>query len=427
MCPPETSANDPNPADETEATADDLARAWLPVEIHDFRCTAFLFGYNVQVATRCLDDGLTFQVVVNRGSRSGEDEGDYCIAMADYFDGSWVIVRQGTGHLPNVPEGREVAVRPAPITSLLSQIGTGVNEWNFVTSTDPERDAQVRAEHNALYANSTYDTMVTTEVDYLVHASQSDDFWSLWDASVLAGFASTITNRVVGTQHQCTLKANRVDEDGDETGEAIIVTSIYCDGEWTVYPSLTGIVEGDSPVRPAGTEELVEYMAERVNDWDFADDVIEDEIIELTDDRRKTMRRALAQTANLPVTDLRDLILSLPVRQAVTDDHQGLDYRSVWYSSQREHIAGWLDEYDGRGAYNRKNPSTSSKAFYGRFKCAPGLLWLAEALGEDQDTCRRAIAAADEAGPNPASECGAFRKVVPWSRIIELLDARLAK
>ena len=172
---------------------------------------------------------------------------------------------------------------------------------------------------------------------------------------------STITNRVVGTQHQCTLKANRVDEDGDETGEAIIVTSIYCDGEWTVYPSLTGIVEGDSPVRPAGTEELVEYMAERVNDWDFADDVIEDEIIELTDDRRKTMRRALAQTANLPVTDLRTSSSSLPVRQAVTDDHQGLDYRSVWYSSQREHIAGWLDEYDGRGAYNRKNPRPAPK------------------------------------------------------------------
>lgn len=427
MCPPENASDEPRTADETEATVDDLARASLPAEIHDFRCTAFLFGYNIQVATRCIDDyGLSFQVVVNRGSRSGEDEGDSCIVMAEYFDGSWVILRQGTGHLPNVPEGREVTVRPAPITPLLRQIGTRVNEWNFVTTTDPDRDAQVRAEHNALYATGNYDTMVTTEVDYLVHASQSDDFWNLWDASVLVGFASTITNRVVGTQHQCTLEAGRVDEDGTPTGEAIIATSIYGNGEWTIYPSLTGIIEGDSPIRPAGTQELIEYMVGHVNDWDFADEVIEDEIVELTDGRRKTMRRTLAQTANLPVTDLRDLILSLPVRQPVTDEHRGLDYRSVWYSSQREHIAGWLDQYNGRGAYNRKNPSTSSKAFYGRFKCAPGLLWLAEALGENPATCRRAIAAADDAGPNPASECGAFRKVIPWSRIVELLDQNLA-
>ena len=157
---------------------------------------------------------------------------------------------------------------------------------------------QVRAEHNALYANSTYDTMVTTEVDYLV----------LRRRATTSGTCGCIRPcRLRLDHHQpCrrnpasrTLKANpRRRGRRDETGEAIIVTSIYCDGEMDGLSVATGIVEGDSPVRPAGTEELVEYMAERVNDWDFADDVIEDEIIELTDDRRKTMRRALAQTAN---------------------------------------------------------------------------------------------------------------------------------
>lgn len=66
-------------------------------------------------------------------------------------------------------------------------------------------------------------------------------------------------------------------------------------------------------------------------------------------------------------------------------------------------------------AYGRKQGSTDPRLAYNRFKCAPGLLWLAEALGEDPDTVRRAIAAV-EAGPaRGASQCRAVREVIPGS------------
>lgn len=50
------------------------------------------------------------------------------------------------------------------------------------------------------------------------------------------------------------------------------------------------------------------------------------------------------------------------------------------------------------GAYGRKQGSTDPRLAY-----TPGLLWLTEALGEDPDTVRRAIAAV-EAGPAPGGQ-----------------------
>lgn len=77
----------------------------------------------------------------------------------------------------------------------------------------------------------------------------------------------------------------------------------------------------------------------------------------------------------------------------------------------------WLDAGLGAsvGAYGRKQGSTDPRLTYNRFQCALGLLWLAEALGEDPDTVRLAIAAV-EAGPaRGASPCRAVREVIPGS------------
>ncbi|WP_029211070.1 hypothetical protein [Arsenicicoccus bolidensis] len=87
----------------------------------------------------------------------------------------------------------------------------------------------------------------------------------------------------------------------------------------------------------------------------------------------------------------------------------------------------WLDAGLGPsvGAYGRKQGSTVPRLAYNRFQCAPGLLWLAEALGEDPDTVRRAIAAV-EAGPaRGASQCRAVREVIPWERIEALAAPHL--
>ncbi|NMO04289.1 hypothetical protein HH308_24010 [Gordonia sp. TBRC 11910] len=95
-----------------------------------------------------------------------------------------------------------------------------------------------------------------------------------------------------------------------------------------------------------------------------------------------------------------------------------------WHN-QRDHITRWLGQYNTNGYYNRANPSTSGRRFYNSFKCASGLLWLADALGEEAAVLHHGVEAIDAAGTNYASQCGAFRKVVPWARIVELAQPKL--
>lgn len=136
---------------------------------------------------------------------------------------------------------------------------------------------------------------------------------------------------------------------------------------------------------------------------------------------RQVTPTSMVEDGDISVFDLRDVILRLPTAQPITDDYESGATRSVWYSSQQEHLAGWLSEYNGPGAYNRANPSTSSKHFYNHFRCAAGLVWLAEALGEDDLVLSAGVEAIRSAGSNPSSQCAAFRRAVPWARIVELL------
>lgn len=61
------------------------------------------------------------------------------------------------------------------------------------------------------------------------------------------------------------------------------------------------------------------------------------------------------------------------------------------WTNQQEHLIGWLSGYGGPGVYGRAGISTDAADVYKRFQCAPGLLWLAEALGEDQQVIIDAI------------------------------------
>lgn len=133
------------------------------------------------------------------------------------------------------------------------------------------------------------------------------------------------------------------------------------------------------------------------------------------------------ETPDIPVSDLLALIDKLPAEQFLTDIFENPDddeeVREVWYEHQKEHLQGWLSQYNSPGAYNRANPSTSSKKFYNNFKAVTGLLWLAEALGEDRDILANAILDAVDAGDSLASQCGAFRRRVPWIRIHQLVTS----
>lgn len=90
-----------------------------------------------------------------------------------------------------------------------------------------------------------------------------------------------------------------------------------------------------------------------------------------------------------------------------------------WWEHQREHMCNWFFEINTAGAYGRKARDITAKGAYNRSQCAPGLLWLAEALGESPKVVQAAADAAGGIG-RPASQCAAIRRVIPWSRIAEL-------
>jgi len=119
------------------------------------------------------------------------------------------------------------------------------------------------------------------------------------------------------------------------------------------------------------------------------------------------------------------VIKRLPAAQPITDAYEiemyGPGPYDVWYSSQKEHLVGWLSEIDGPGYYNRQSRDWKAKDSYTHFQCAEGLLWLAEALGENPVTLRAAVEAMKAAPPRGGSQCAALRRVIPWSRIEELL------
>ncbi|WP_199188314.1 hypothetical protein [Deinococcus arcticus] len=133
-------------------------------------------------------------------------------------------------------------------------------------------------------------------------------------------------------------------------------------------------------------------------------------------------------TEAISVSALQELIARLPTRQPITDAFEGSIPRpsSAWYSSQKSHLIGWLGEFNTPGAYNRAQLNRGARSFYTHFQCAPGLLWLAEALGETPEVLEQAVQAIRAAGPKGAAQCGAFRKIVPWSRVEGLLAQRLA-
>lgn len=119
---------------------------------------------------------------------------------------------------------------------------------------------------------------------------------------------------------------------------------------------------------------------------------------------------------------LREVICTLPASVPITDEYEGSEpERKVWYRSQKEHLQGWLAGYNGPGAYNRATYTGTARDFYQRFRCVAGLIWLAEALGEDPLVLRAAVTDVRAAGSNLSSQCAAFRRAVPWTRIEELL------
>lgn len=110
----------------------------------------------------------------------------------------------------------------------------------------------------------------------------------------------------------------------------------------------------------------------------------------------------------------------------ISDGYEALALQrgeSHW-SSQQEHMVGWFEGQSshGSGQYTRTTPNRSARTAYNRLLSAFGLLWIAEALGEEPGVVQKAADAA-RAEPDYRRRCGQIRRVVPWSRILELWNA----
>ena len=81
--------------------------------------------------------------------------------------------------------------------------------------------------------------------------------------------------------------------------------------------------------------------------------------------------------------------------------------------TEREHMVSWFraNETKGSGAYSRQIPNQSARRCYNGLMNAASLLWIAEAVGIDELTVRRAYEAAVAAG-NYRRACGAIRKII---------------
>ena len=57
----------------------------------------------------------------------------------------------------------------------------------------------------------------------------------------------------------------------------------------------------------------------------------------------------------------------------------------VWYRTQKEHWLGWLEGYDGPGAYGRTQANRDAKFAYNHIVEPKMLLWLVDAAGVPGD------------------------------------------
>lgn len=73
----------------------------------------------------------------------------------------------------------------------------------------------------------------------------------------------------------------------------------------------------------------------------------------------------------------------------------------------------------GSGSYSRETPNRSARRCYNSLMNAASLLWIAEAVGVDELTVRRAFEAAVAAGDYRRA-CGAIRKIITWDMIYAL-------
>jgi hypothetical protein len=145
--------------------------------------------------------------------------------------------------------------------------------------------------------------------------------------------------------------------------------------------------------------------------------------------RSRNGERGSARRAIQTPQQLRRIISRLSPASPITDSFSakwrrregGQQERSdVWYTTQRRHWLGWLGEWDGPGAYGRKNSKRSAQFVYDHIVNPQMLVYLAEAAGIPGHVVKKAATTA-LAGRSMAAMSAAIRRVIPWENVEEAL------
>ena len=129
----------------------------------------------------------------------------------------------------------------------------------------------------------------------------------------------------------------------------------------------------------------------------------------------------------IPVNDLSvdKFAAILEYLDPMPDATKALDRWGVkHYPNQKAHMILWLLSQEGTGGkgYTRKEGNSSSQEAYNRLLNPGALIWMADALGEAPEAIQNATEAAIAAEKiNYRGRCSAFRELIPWARIDELI------
>ena len=141
----------------------------------------------------------------------------------------------------------------------------------------------------------------------------------------------------------------------------------------------------------------------------------------------------IAPEDDIALIDLIDVMCFLDQNPPVTRqynagrDDPGIE-RLIYGTPKAAAVAWYVDKYrmvvqnHGNRVLN-EDEEPGAYGFYMRWLSEYGLLWLAEVLGEKPEKLMEAMDAALTAGQDCVDDrCNAFRKVIPYERIVQLYD-----
>jgi hypothetical protein len=98
----------------------------------------------------------------------------------------------------------------------------------------------------------------------------------------------------------------------------------------------------------------------------------------------------------------------------------GSGFHNKWYRSQRDHLLGWMVVQACQARKKGLDPDkVDAKGMWGRLKCSPAMLWLAECAGVPGEILAKAEGEAIAAAANNPMDGDPhgqmMREVLPWT------------